>query len=298
MKKFRVTVVVLTYNHENYIRQAIQSILDQKTEFDVKIIISNDGSTDKTEEIVKQFALDFPEQIFLISRKENIGIRKSIFELVAQVEGDYLAILDGDDYWSYENKLQKQVDFLDTNPEYNGVFHDALIEHLDTSGKVLYGGKKMYTQSYVFNEDIIVSEIIERKIILPSSSALIRLSCVKTKDWELITDNYSFLWKLTLFAIRNGKFKFLNEPWSVYRNHKGGISKGNIPLFYLDHISFLKSLLRKDFFQFYKKSIFQAIADQYFLLFHHEQSKKHKTKYFRSYFFFSVKRMLQEKKNI
>ena len=298
MQNFRVTVVVLTYNHEKYIREAIQSILNQKTNFDVKIIASNDGSTDGTLPILKELKNKHPEEITLISREQNIGIRKSIPNLVDQVEGDYLAILDGDDYWSYENKLQEQVHFLDNNPSFNGVFHDALIKQVDTSGKILYGGKKMYSQSYVFPEEITASDIIERNIILPSSSAVIRLAAINTGEWNLIRDDYSFLWKLTLFAIKNSKYKFINEPWSVYRNHKGGISKRDFSSFYLDHIVFLKSLLIDEYFKFHKKSIYAAMALQYYFLFNQEKNPRKKALFFRKYFVCLIKKMLQEKREL
>ncbi|MGE0636382.1 MAG: glycosyltransferase [Bacteroidia bacterium] len=292
----KVSVVVLTYNHQDFIAKAIESILSQKVNFKIEIIIADDSSTDKTSAIIEQLSLEKPEIITVNSSKENKGVRKNILGIVEKVKGEYLAILDGDDYWENDLKLQKQVDFLESNKEYNGIFHDAKIMHIDTSDKVLFHNKYLYSQNYQFQEEIFPSDLISRTVILPSSSALLRLGKLTNNDWELITDNYSFLWKLCCLIIRGSKFYFVNEPWSVYRNHYKGISKNNNDKFRLSHVRFLKNLLGDNYYRNHKYRVYQAIANEYKLLL--DSKSENKKGVFRKYVWSEICKIWYYRKTI
>lgn len=108
----RVTVIILCYNLENYIRRAIESVLSQKTDFKFEVIVLNDGSTDNSLEIIKEYK----DKVSIISWKNNKGLIKSRMYSFNLAIGDYIALCDGDDYWIDEYKLRKQVDYLDINP--------------------------------------------------------------------------------------------------------------------------------------------------------------------------------------
>jgi len=122
LNKPLVSICCITYNHVNYIRDCIEGFLKQKTLFPVEIIIHDDASTDGTDRIIREYADKYPEFIITIIQKENQfskGI-KPIFEYVyPRAQGKYIANCEGDDYWTDSYKLQKQVDFLEKNPDYS-----------------------------------------------------------------------------------------------------------------------------------------------------------------------------------
>jgi glycosyltransferase involved in cell wall biosynthesis len=294
----KVSVVVLTYNHELYIAKALESILSQVVDFNIQIIVADDGSQDRTLSIVDSFAEVHPDRFLVLKKEANQGIKNNVFKCIERINGEYIAILDGDDYWSDFKKLQKQVDFLDKNQDFNGVFHDAAIEHVDSAQNLLFNQKKYYSQSYVFNDVIFPSDLISRRMILPSSSALLRSSILALVNKSFLVDNYSILWKLTCFGIKNSKFYFVNEPMSVYHNHSKGISKSDNDKFHLSHINFLRSLLQDDFYQGYQYDIYAAISSEYRVLLDTKQSQLNKRKLFRNYMFSEMRRLYYYRKSL
>lgn len=115
-----------TYNHEKYIAKAIDSVLMQKTNFEWELLIHDDCSTDGTLSIARRYAEFNPHQIKLISETENIGLLRSYKRLIEISEGAYLAILESDDVWIDENKLQLQANFLERNEDYAIVAADIV----------------------------------------------------------------------------------------------------------------------------------------------------------------------------
>ena len=145
-EKILVSIIVITYGQEKYIRQALDSIIMQKTNFKFEIIVGNDCSPDNTVEVLKEYR-DNENYVFnIINREENIGATKNLYLCLKQAKGKYIAFLEGDDYWIDKNKLQKQFDFLEKkeNEKYVGVaadFNDVdlegnfLIKHSDNLGR-------------------------------------------------------------------------------------------------------------------------------------------------------------------
>lgn len=114
-----VSVWMITYNHEKYIRQSLEGAVSQKTNFAFEIIIGEDCSTDGTRAIVEEFESRYPDIIVPIYHETNVGAMRNAYEYCyPRLSGKYVACLEGDDYWIDENKLQKQVDFLEANPDY------------------------------------------------------------------------------------------------------------------------------------------------------------------------------------
>lgn len=293
----KVSVIVLTYNHERYILKALESIVSQKVDFLIEILVFEDGSTDTTLEIVKDFQQKYPKLITIFSNATNQGIKNNVLNVFSKVKGKYVAILDGDDYWSYSEKLQKQVNFLDNHIDYNGVFHDAKIVQVDSAQNILFGYKKYYSQVYNFNETDYPSTVISREITVPSSSTLIRVSALSNIDKSLFSDRYSLLWKIACLAVRWSKFYFINEPWSVYHNHIGGISKSNKLEFHLSHITFLTQLLNDEFYKDYKYDVYKAISHEYQVILS-SCDKINKKKIYRHYFWNELKRLWWYRKKI
>lgn len=116
-----LSIAMLTYNHEKFISEAIESVLFQKTNFSYKIVIAEDFSTDKTRDIVISYQKKYPDKIRLLLQDKNVGANENNKILFNNLKGKYIAALEGDDYWTDPLKLQKQVDFLEENQEYGMV---------------------------------------------------------------------------------------------------------------------------------------------------------------------------------
>ncbi len=122
-----VSVIVLSYYHEKYIAQALDSILNQETNLNYEILIGDDASGDRTPEIIWEYAARYPQIIKPILRAENVGANHNGWDLFRRAEGQYIAVLEGDDFWLDAYKLQKQYDFLESHPDYIGCCSKCLI---------------------------------------------------------------------------------------------------------------------------------------------------------------------------
>jgi len=122
-REIMVSVCMITYNHQRFIRQAIDSVLMQKVNFKYEIVISDDCSPDNTQDIIQEYAEKYPDIIKTILRKNNIGTVYNSYNVKLLCKGKYIAVLEGDDYWTDENKLQIQVNFLETHLDCFSVAH-------------------------------------------------------------------------------------------------------------------------------------------------------------------------------
>lgn len=128
----KLSVALITYNHEKYIREALDSILMQKTNFDFEIVIGDDCSTDNTPVICKEYK-NKHENIKYERYESNGGISSNWIKTISRCKGDYIALLEGDDFWTSRGKLQLQVDFLDKNTQYSFCYHGFDIKYQDNS---------------------------------------------------------------------------------------------------------------------------------------------------------------------
>lgn len=243
--KVFLTVSVVTYNHGSYIEKCLDSILMQKTTFLFEILISEDNSNDKTREICIEYAKKFPNKIklFLQDRKNNIRIngqatgRYSMIWNLKKARGKYIALCEGDDYWTDPLKLQKQVDFLESNEEAAGTFHvchtirngevvttsQAVEEPIDSVEKLFRNWREIHTLSLVFRN---ADEIIPAYAI----------SKVRAGDLLLCT-----------YLLSRGSLHSLRDNMGNYLKHAGGVSKsyelGKELLFKSSNMLFLQELL-------------------------------------------------------
>lgn len=127
----KVSVCMITYGHEKFIRQAIEGVLMQECNFDYELVIANDCSPDATDEIIKDILKTHPKasQIHYFSHSENKGMMPNFLFAMAQCKGEYVAMCEGDDYWITKDKLQKQTDILEANPTFGLVYTD--VKHYD-----------------------------------------------------------------------------------------------------------------------------------------------------------------------
>lgn len=122
-----VSVKMITYNHEPYITQAIEGVLIQETDFPIELVIGEDCSTDRTAQIVMEYQKKHPDIIRVITSEQNVGMKKNSLRTEKACRGKYLAYCEGDDYWHHPQKLQKQVDFLESNTDYGVVHSDVIL---------------------------------------------------------------------------------------------------------------------------------------------------------------------------
>lgn len=208
-----VTIRCLAYNHEPYIRQCLEGFIMQKTNFRFEAIVHDDASTDGTAAIIREYAEEYPDIIKPIFEIENKYSKRdgSISRIMdGHTHGKYVAMCEGDDYWIDPLKLQKQVDFLEKNPEYVMVYTNAKIYY--QTKKKLVNGK--YGQSSNTYEDFLRSNPIPTLTVLYKKSAI--------NDYDIIINPGNKGWllgdyPLWLWLSLQGKIKFIPEYTSVYR---------------------------------------------------------------------------------
>ena len=122
----QISVIIPTYNHENYIERAVNSVLEQKVNFEIEVFIGEDCSTDKTRTVLKGMEDRLPEYFHIYYREKNLNAG-NFDDLYSRMTGKYFIMLEGDDYWTYEYKLQREYDFLETHPDYVAVAHNAQV---------------------------------------------------------------------------------------------------------------------------------------------------------------------------
>ncbi len=134
MREIEVSVAIITYRHENYIRQTLDSVFMQKTNFEFEVIVGEDASPDNTREILLEYKEKYGDKLVLVLHDENVGVSQNARSVYEKVRGKYIANVEGDDFWTDEYKLQKQYDILEKNPQYSAVCSDFM--SVSPSGKV------------------------------------------------------------------------------------------------------------------------------------------------------------------
>ena len=128
MNEVKLSVIFITYNHEKYAEKALRSVCEQETDFQFEVVVGEDCSTDSTREILRRVAAEYPDKVRLLFREKNFGRPTlNVYNTTRECRGEYLAYLEGDDYWTDEHKLQKQVTFLEEHPEYIACTHDCVM---------------------------------------------------------------------------------------------------------------------------------------------------------------------------
>lgn len=120
-----LSILCITYNHEKYIGQALDSFLAQRTTFPIEIVIGEDNSHDATMSVINQYKIKYPGLFKIVTSPANVGVVENFRRTLKECSGKYIAICEGDDYWTDDQKLQKQVEFLENNPEFVITYHDA-----------------------------------------------------------------------------------------------------------------------------------------------------------------------------
>lgn len=211
-KKPKVSVVTITYNHEAFIRQTLDSFLMQQTDFPFEIVVADDCSTDKTQDIIREYAKARPDIIKPILRKKNIGAVPNSTASLQAAQGKYIALCEGDDYWTDPQKLQIQADFLDKHPGHGLCFHPA---------KVIFENneEKSFTHPDISEKATFTTTGLVQRNYIHTSSVMYR-----RQNYDRIPQNILPLdWYLHLYHAKFGKIGFIERPMSAYRRHSGGV---------------------------------------------------------------------------
>ena len=207
----KVSISCLVFNHEKYLRDALDGFIKQKTSFVYEVIVHDDASTDSSAEIIHEYASKYPNIIKPIYQKENQyskGISIIDTYVIPAMQGEYIAYCEGDDYWTDEKKLQRQVDFLDAHPEYSACMHNVIRRDL------LHGtSTEMYhrTSDCDFTFADTVQGACHISSLLHRSNVRKHLPAYMQKQWGF--GDYS----LFMFLSTVGKIRYINKPMSVYR---------------------------------------------------------------------------------
>ncbi|GAA4407794.1 hypothetical protein GCM10023187_28860 [Nibrella viscosa] len=215
----KVSVCIITYNQAKFIREAIDSVVAQQTNFPFEVLIGDDFSTDGTRDIIREYAARYPDLIRPVLHPHNMG-QNGLFNTLdtyKQARGAYIAAMDGDDYWTDPLKLQKQADFLDAHPDFSTCYHNALITYEDGSPPHVVNPPDQAPVSTL--EDLIGEDEIW---FMATSSVMFRHVIRDYPQWFLKSVSGDIP-RYVLLA-KHGKIGYLPDVMSVYRKNTGGTS--------------------------------------------------------------------------
>lgn len=254
----KVSVCMTTYNHERYVAQAVESALMQQTNFDFEIVVGEDCSPDGTRAILRELQERHPDKIRLLLRDENIGVGRNFIDTLNACRGEFVALLDGDDYWTSSHKLQKQVDFLRRHADFACCGHEVehVYENDEPPGlRQKAGDKTIYT----------LKDVLLGRAYLPTRSMVFRRRLLpEFPPWfkEITLGD----WALQVLLADQGRLRFFPDSMAVYRIHDGGVWTR------MDHRDRVRAIIRqcgyyrRHFGYRYRRVIQKRIARAYLRL--------------------------------
>ena len=220
MKRPLVSIVCTNYNKGDWIADAIDSFLRQRTDFDYEILLIDDASTDESPLIIKKYAGKYPDKIRAFYNNKNLGITRTWIKVCKEVKGDYIARCDGDDYWIDDKKLQKQIDLLHKNKDskwcstdYNIITPDGETTHKSAFESGLVDRSKSY------------AEMLATKGFTMASTWLVDAELMKLVNSDIRTDAIDDTFNIQLELFRRTKLSYIPEPTVVYRINEGSDSR-------------------------------------------------------------------------
>jgi len=214
-----VSVCVVTYNHEKFIKETLDSILSQNTDFCFDIVIGEDCSLDHTREIIIKYQKKYPDLIKLIISSSNVGAQQNGARTLNACHGKYIAVCDGDDYWTDPNKLQKQVNFLEENEDYVMSFHSVDIKNSIPKGEM----HSNYKYPIPIKNTLTLKDLAFKHYI-PTCSLVFRAKVIPKPLPEWFHKCSMGDIPLELIIASKGLTKYIDEPMAVYRKHAMSIT--------------------------------------------------------------------------
>lgn len=280
----KLSVLMITYNHEKYIVQALDSILMQKTNFDYEIVIGEDCSNDNTRNILLEYQKKYPEKIKLLLSEKKLGVMRNFIKAYKACCGEYVALLEGDDFWTSHNKLQEQVNFLENHPEFVMCFTNSRIVNED--GDVIKEDRLDEDRRKNLSQSDIISGLVP-----PSNTVMFRnnvMAKIPEVFYTSVNGDILFFGMLTEY----GDAGYLDINTGNYRMHAGGIwsTKSDEHRYknYLKTCKALLSIFRKK----YRIILLDKINGTYTALLGYYWKKKEIIKYIKCYLsliFFDLK---------
>lgn len=214
MSNVKVSVLMITYNHVRFVAQAIESVLAQKTSFAYELVIGEDCSVDGTRDVVRTYQDRYPDVIRALLRDRNLGMMDNLIQTHCECRGQYVALLEGDDFWTTPDKLQVQADYLDEHPACAICFHANSIQYEDGRPPRTYlppGRRAEYSI-----EDLLVSDLMY------TCSVMYRRGLFgEFPAW--FRDLPMGDWPLHLLNAQHGQIGYIDRVMSTYRVHPGGL---------------------------------------------------------------------------
>ena len=255
-EKTLVSICCITYNHEKFIRDALDGFLMQQTDFSFEVLINDDASTDKTADIIREYEAEYPgiiKPIYQIENRYSQGIKPMFKYNIPRAEGRYIALCEGDDYWTDPLKLQKQVNFLEKNDDYVICCHGA--EKIKNDIKNGYWFKPPEEKDYYMLEDYIAYG----RSFMPTASLVVRNYKDKFHEWIYNSPAGDMAFIMSTCLQNNGKIKRFNECMSVHREHDGGVysSKNYLDqqVFSIETRIYLRQMLPAKYEKYFKMGI-------------------------------------------
>ena len=216
-----VSINCITYNHEKYIKDAIEGFLMQKTKFKYEILIHDDASTDRTPDIIKKYEQEYPDiikPIYEIENQYSQGKRVNFEFNYKRSKGKYIALCEGDDYWTDPYKLQKQVDFLEQHTNFSMCFHS--VEVIDENGTEL---QEHWLANTKVGKITTLKDILKGDYI-PTASTIFRNKLINSRDFYILSEGLFFEdWIYHIMNAKNGPIYYFKEKMGVYRVTNAGL---------------------------------------------------------------------------
>lgn len=212
----KTNVILITYNHSQCIAQAIESILMQKTTHDVSIIVADDCSTDDTLSIIERYSKNSPFEFLFLEKTTNLGLAKNYQQAYAACDGDYVAIMEGDDYWVRNDHIQQHVDFLENHPECSMSFNRHLRVFVDQKREEVFDWTTNNDFEYLTTEQLALGNRIGNL-----SCCVFRGKLIKKLDKKLFEMNVAD-WMMGMYMGQFGNLAYLKDVTSAYRIHDNG----------------------------------------------------------------------------
>lgn len=212
----KVTICCFAYNHGKYIRDALEGFVKQKTNFDYEVIVHDDASTDDTAKIIREYEEKYPhiiKPIYQVENQHSKKINKMVTFILPKAQGRYMALCEGDDYWTDENKLQLQYDYMEAHDDCSLVAHMALTYHMDGGYYTPYTTRSFKTEE---QRNISAEEIINKHTIFPTAAMFLRMDYYyRNKEFLSKIQSFDYLAKALLAT--EGNVYVIPRVMSVYR---------------------------------------------------------------------------------